>query len=164
MTVIFDGKTIASDSLRQGNEDQKIFKVNSQLGEVLVGIEGTPKDVQTFIKYLENEDPEIPEMSIDFEALLVNADSETELFGNGVFHYKARKTTNAIGSGKQFALAASHCGKTAAEAIEVAKALDLCTVGPIQVAHLVDPQVYGIMQMMALGNHIGSMIGDCNER
>lgn len=78
----------------------------------------------------------------DTEAIVLHRDGSVETTSTyGVVH-PCREPFYAIGSGTKCALAAMHCGLSAAEAVEVAKRVDPHTGGRVQVYSFDDEGVH----------------------
>lgn len=125
MTVIvWDGKTLAADRRASigGSlirEVTKIFRV----GECLVGYSGDSDLGEAVLDWFRNgRDPATYPNKIDNWAgfLVVWPDGSLWRYERTPFPLKFDPQTFAVGSGRDFALAAVHCGKTAAEAVLVA--------------------------------------------
>lgn len=131
MTVIaWDGKTLAADKRVTYSglhrTVTKIFRVR----DALVAVSGNGALAETMLQwYRDGCDVEkFPAMQRDKDEwigmLVVNR--------AGVFSYertphplKLEDTTAAMGSGRDYAIAAMHCGKTAREAVEIACIFDI---------------------------------------
>lgn len=84
--------------------------------------------------------PDFGEDSPDFEALIVLADGTVYVLDDGMELLPFTDEFIALGSGSSYALAALHCGKSPAEAVEVAAVYDCATSGPVDVLPLGKPK------------------------
>lgn len=131
-TVCFDGETLASDSRMHGDKEyyqdncKKIFKV----GASYIGIAGDVSEGLLFLRWRKDMTKEKPELTDAFDALEIK-DGIAYQWDKYLILLELGKTA-AIGSGCQFAIAAMECGKTAKEAIEVAKKFDSGTGGKVK--------------------------------
>jgi len=132
MTVIaWDGKTLAADRMQTyaGTVGQmtKIHRV----GECLVGGAGESSFINAMIDWVRQgrRHENFPDHQRDKDdwqpLLLVEPDGNAYIYTRTPFPVKQEQKLVAIGSGREFALAAMYCGKTAAQAVLVAEAL--CT-------------------------------------
>lgn len=131
MTVIcWDGKTLAADK-RASYGDMictvtKIFKV----GNVLVGIAGEATFVGAMFNWVKNgrviDDFPLNQRSKDDwqPTLVIEADGTSSIYERTPHPIKYEQLHIAIGSGREFARAALHLGKTSVESVQCA--IDLC--------------------------------------
>lgn len=133
MSVIaWDGKTMAADKravIGGGfyRTTTKIFRV----GNALVGYAGDADAGEEMLAWFDKDhaDPKLfPQSQRDKDGwaglLVVWEAGEIWKYERTPFPIKFPPQQFAIGSGRDFAMAAMHLGKTAAEAVEVACALD----------------------------------------
>lgn len=135
-TIAFDGKSIAADSKQTDNwgllswVDDKIFKTDT----VLVGGAGDVallrkwrrdfKDHWTVQELLAFGYPSYKKDENDPTIMLVDRRTKCIYYqSQGVF-LLCRRAYHAIGSGRDFALGAMACGKSAREAVEIAIGFD----------------------------------------
>lgn len=130
MTVIaWDGKTLAADK-RAVNSGLVLTTTKiRRIGDLLCGASGDISAAAEALAWVErgrNPDdyPAIQRSRDDYAGLLV-------IDGERVLKYERSPMPTvfedaffAIGSGRDFALAAMHCGKTASEAVEIASVFD----------------------------------------
>lgn len=129
--IAWDGKTLAADKRAcVGNMQCTVTKIE-RINGLLVGGSGDSafinamrdwvkrgRDAQTFPQHQRDKD--------DWQAVLViEADGTASLYERTPFPIRYEQPFIAIGSGREFARAAMHLGKTAREAVEVACALDV---------------------------------------
>jgi hypothetical protein len=129
-TIVFDGKTLASDSRSTGNyindKTKKLYKQGSRY----YGFCGRITSALLFLQWADNRTGDKPRLDDDFEVI--------EIVNKKVYYYDKNliKTPESIpcsiGSGCHLAMAAILCGKDAKEAVEVAKKLDEYSGGKIQ--------------------------------
>lgn len=131
MTVIaFDGKTLAADKrctvAGQILTTTKIFKVTGEL----LGLSGDSAHCAEALNWFRaGAEPskypqELRSREKFINALLIKRNGEVWRFEDSPHPYQLFGNFFAIGSGSDFALAAMHLGKSAAEAVEVASALN----------------------------------------
>ena len=131
MTVVaWDGTTLAADKrvTYQGLACTvtKIFRV----GDKLVGFSGNGDQAMEMLAWFrEGADfrtfPQSQRSKEDWVAtLVINADGSAMDFERTPFPYPLEDRFLAIGSGRDYALAAMHLGKTAREAVEIACLFD----------------------------------------
>ena len=139
-TIAWDGKTLAADTLATdpwGLKDYgtKIIYGNGWIG----GCAGQRHEIAkwkkvalslSFEEVLELGVPDWHKDDNDPAILITNGKGSYRATG-GVF-MKNQREFWAIGSGRDFALAALYCGKTAREAVEVAMAFDNGTGGEVE--------------------------------
>lgn len=131
MTVIaWDGKTLAADRRAcLGNMHRSIHKLH-RVGEALAASAGDSDAAQELIAWLSaGADPEkFPPSQRDKDnwasLLLVWPDGSLWRYERTPYPAKFPPQQFAIGSGRDFALAAMWCGKSAAEAVDVACRFD----------------------------------------
>ena len=128
--IAWDGKTLAADkrccSGTHINTVTKIFRV----GELLVGGSGDLSFVLAVIEWVREgrQHDKYPTHQRDKDdwqpILVVEGDGTTSLYDRTPFAIRYEGPHTAIGSGRDYAYAAMHLGKSAREAVEVACALD----------------------------------------
>lgn len=130
-TIAWDGKTLAADRL--ANEGglrfmvQKIFRLNDGR---LMGISGPLTLGMMFVNWLNGgERPALSDMRDDewIIALVVSPDGSLIRYEKSCTPFAVLETRHAIGSGRDFALAAMHLGQTAAQSVEIAAHFDTGT-------------------------------------
>lgn len=131
MTIIaWDGKTLAADKRATYGgmicTVTKIFRV----GDLLVGGSGELPFVLAMVEWVRsgrNIDafPVAQRDKDDWQAtLVIEADGTPSLYERTPYPVRYEHHGVAIGSGREYARAALHLGKTSVEAVEVACALD----------------------------------------
>lgn len=131
MTVIaWDGKTLAADKrCTYGSlirTETKIFRV----GGVLCGGSGETSFVNGMIEWVRGgrdlqKFPEHQKSKDDWcSFLVIEADGTPSVYERTPYPIRYEDKFLAIGSGRDFAMAAMHLGKTAKEAVEIASVLD----------------------------------------
>ena len=129
--IAWDGKTLASDK-RASYGDMictvtKIFRV----GELLVGGSGELPFVSAMVEWIRqgrkiSEFPAAQGSKEDWQPIIViEADGTPSIYERTAFPVRYEQQFVAIGSGREFARAAMHLGKSAAEAVQCA--IDLNT-------------------------------------
>ena len=135
--VAWDGKTLAADKLGvYGNVKNTLTKIYRMPGGELVGVAGDICFCMSLIEWVKGgrvpaDFPEHGRDKDDWQPLLViELDGTTSLYERTPYPIRSEQRCLAYGSGKEYAMAAMHLGKTAREAIEVAIALDIgCGIG-----------------------------------
>lgn len=142
-TIAWDGKTLAGDRLCTGGgtkyERRKVTKYAQRAeliayaGRVDVGEEM----VHWYLLHLPRRE-QFPAGQRDesTSVTFIVVDSSGDIIEYGITPYPIRHSKPrfyAIGSGREYAMAAMHCGKTAAEAVEIAAVYDLYTGGGVDV-------------------------------
>jgi len=72
-------------------------------------------------------------LEYEIDVLILHKDGSVQTSSQACTFYTVREPFYAIGSGTKCALAAMHCGKTAAEAVAISALIDLNTGGDVQV-------------------------------
>jgi ATP-dependent protease HslVU (ClpYQ) peptidase subunit len=131
MTVIaWDGYTLAADK-RETNGSlirttTKIFRIHSCLvgyageatfGEQMIAWFQAGEKAEDFPKEQRDKDDWVP-------LLVIRENGKIHKYERTLYPLKYQDKQFAIGSGRDFALAAMACGKTASEAVEVASMFD----------------------------------------
>ena len=137
-TICWDGKTLAADRLALNSSLMRTTTKIRRFGNLLAGASG---DLSATIEALEwvrrgrsaADWPEIQKDKDDFAALLVIDGGRILVYEKSPHPAEFHDLIFAIGSGRDFALAAMYLGKTAAEAIEVASFFDCGTGNGVDV-------------------------------
>lgn len=123
-TIAFDGRTLAGDtqcSMFRGN-GTKAFRLKDGS---LFGSCGQIQDGVAVREWLENGG-EKPKVEDGFHAIVVK-DGKLFSLENKLVHMEQRRAFFAIGSGRDYAMAAMFLGNTAADAVRVAHEFDVDT-------------------------------------
>ena len=131
MTIVaWDGETLAADKQAticgHGTTVTKIFRA----GDGLVGFAGRASQAMEMLAWLAAgaEADDFPESQRDEDnaaaMLVITGESKILLYEFGPHPVLFEQKTFAIGSGRDYAIAAMYLGKTALEAVEVACILD----------------------------------------
>lgn len=131
-TIAWDGHTLAADT--RCTSSGLPYRVNKCCrlsdGSLFAGA-GTMSAYEAVRAWLNNE-AERPSSSLkDFTGLLIDKDARIWLMDETVNRYEIFTPFHAIGSGRDFAIAAMVLGKSALEAVELASRFDIWTAGPI---------------------------------
>lgn len=127
MTVIaWDGKTLAAD--KRANYGDMICTVTKifRVGDLLVGGAGDVSFVLAMVDWIRKgrvplDFPNAQISKDDWQPVLViEADGTPSLYERTPFPARYEQSNIAIGSGREFARAAMHLGKTAVEAVQCA--------------------------------------------
>jgi len=132
-TIAWDGFTLAGDRMcNDGGLPLTVCKIR-KINDNLVGISGTAGGAAEIFEWFKNgaipsQLPACQTSKDDWCAVLeIRPDQTIWRYSLGPIPYQIYDTTNAIGSGRDFAMAAMHLGCTAKQAIEVATELDIHT-------------------------------------
>lgn len=129
-TCAWDGKSLAADS--RGTSagcpfiNTKAYRLKD--GRLYAG-SGDAQDCTAVRLWLESggEKPTVK----DFVAMVIGADGSIWRYEDKLVPFQINQPFHAIGSGRDYALAAMHMGKTAREAVELACVYDVYTGPPI---------------------------------
>jgi len=132
-TIAWDGKTLAAD--KRATHGGLIFTVTKifRIRGYLVGASGDfDRIMETIAWFSDGADPaKVPPHSRSNDEyvgmLVIGPGGLIEKYERGPLPYRIESKLHAIGSGRDFAMAAMYLGKTAIEAVEVATALDTGT-------------------------------------
>ena len=126
-------------------QSNKVYQIYSEVdvNELLYLIgcagdsDGAPLFVEWFTQYHQTEfcEKQILKRMFEFDtdALILYPDGTIETGSTYGIVHECNEPFYAIGSGTKCALAAMHCGKSAAEAVEIAKLIDPHTGGKVRV-------------------------------
>lgn len=141
-TIATDGKTIAADSQRTAGSERIDLcseKIIVRDGHVFA-FTGTYGYFAAAIRwFLAGADPEkAPKVAgqESWRLIVIGADCKLMCFSDAVPFGELFPYPQAFGSGCNYATAALMLGKSPAEAIELAKSLDVYTDGPVQVVDI----------------------------
>ena len=129
--IVWDGVTLAADKLCSigglSATVNKLFRIDTgPFAGSIGGGSGDASSINEFVKWLRDgaDMDKIPKFQTDKDDyvnfILINAQKEIWRFDRGAFPYMVEDEYHASGSGRDYALAAMYCGKTAAEAVEIA--------------------------------------------
>lgn len=128
-TIAFDGRTLAADTRSTSGgmpwECTKAHKLKD--GRLFAG-SGSAEDCEAVLCWLEcgGDKP----TTKDFFGILIESGQCFRL-EDKLIKMPVRSPFHAIGSGRDYAIAAMHYGKTAREAVELASIYDVYTAGPV---------------------------------
>ena len=131
-TVAYDGKEMAADS-QATSENIKTYTTKIFKGpNYILGFSGPIDEGYVFKAILEEEmKNKDAKLSKGFTALVWWDSGEIEEYYNSMVPVPVIDKYAALGSGMSIALAAMYSGKTAREAVEIAKKLDVYTGGKV---------------------------------
>jgi hypothetical protein len=130
-TIAWDGKTLAADSRATSNGmPYKVVKIFILVDGSLFAGSGDYGQIIAVKEWLENPGMQKPDVS-DFAGLLVTTDGVLFKLEDTLGRLPVYEAFHAIGSGRDFAMAAMHCGRTAREAIDIASLYDVFTGGDV---------------------------------
>lgn len=125
MTIIaWDGQMLAADKRAcSGNVVSTVTKIR-RIGEMLVGVSGSADIAGEMFEWIQNgrkpdQFPEIQRNNDEVTVLVIER-GQILCYERSPFPILLEDHYFAIGSGRNYALAAMHCGKNAVEAVEVA--------------------------------------------
>lgn len=128
--IAWDGKTLAADKrCCYGGLIGTVTKIHRVRG-VLVGGSGESAFINAMIQWIkEGRDAgSFPKSQSDKDdwqpVLVIEVDGRISMYERTAFPIRREDRFIAIGSGRDFAMAAMHLGRSAREAVEVACALD----------------------------------------
>jgi len=131
MTVIaWDGKTLAADKMScAAGHGHTVTKIHRLRDGSIAGFEGDGDSAMALLAWLNAaRDPNAyPEAQKDNAAcaFVVTPGGVCNSYGKTPYPQRLEDQIYAMGHGRDFALAAMHCGKTAREAVEIACRLDV---------------------------------------
>jgi len=130
MTVIaWDGKTLAADKrMTYGGHFNTVTKL-ARAGRYICGFSGPQQAIGGFVAWLnDGENPATFPFGKEEEqkvyALCIRDDGTVWKFENSPYPMRLEDTHAASGSGRDYARAAMHLGKSAREAVEIACLFD----------------------------------------
>ena len=130
-TIAWDGQTLAADKRAcYGGNIQTVTKIHRVHGCLVAG-SGELSFILAMVEWVRNgRDPSsFPAHQRDKDdwqpVLVIEPGGVVLLYERTPHPIRWERLPCAIGSGRDFALAAMHCGKTAREAVELACALDV---------------------------------------
>lgn len=146
-TIAFDGKTIAADTLHEDNYG--LFDHASKLyfgKDFVAGGAGMQHHMikwwrqvksMTFDEVMEHGYPDYEKGEVDPAILLVQLGTSQSFKHAGGFFVPVGRGFHAVGSGRDFALAAMFLGKTAKEAVILAAEFDNGTGGLVEAVDVI---------------------------
>ena len=135
-TIAYRSGVLAGDS--QATDDQlwqtnKIHRLSTSAGKLLVGFAGDTFAALVFIEWLKNDQSRKPDISNeDFEAIVVAETGRVTIWNQSLIPWSPEGKFFAIGSGGKVAMGAMHAGKGAMEAVRIACKVDPYTRGPVR--------------------------------
>jgi hypothetical protein len=137
-TCAWDGKTLAADTRANSGgmpyQTLKVYKLSD--GRLYAGC-GAAEDLQAVRIWLESGgDKPTPK---DFVGLVIGPNRQWSRYEDKLVPIPVQNSFHAVGSGRDYAIAAMHLGKTAREAVELACLYDIYTGSPITEVSLDDP-------------------------
>lgn len=135
-TIAWDGKTLAGDAFSDlgGMKSYKVTKVWKLNNGGLFGGAGATTQIYELRDYLNGGPP--PTKLDDIHAIHVRPDGEAMLYCNSLYAVPVPVMPYAVGSGREYAIAAMVCGKSPLEAVLLAcqfdtfSGLPITSVGP----------------------------------
>lgn len=137
-TIAFDGTTLAADTMANSagmrRSVSKIFRLDDGR---LFGAAGEYQNVLMALEWL-NKGGERPTLTDDFTGLVIDLQGQCFRYENKLYQSLISERTTACGSGRDFAIAAMHLGKSAVEAVAIAGIFDVNTGRTVQNMTLTD--------------------------
>lgn len=121
----------AADQTVKSYGIQKLYRLKKK--GAIIGTAGSIVKCQAFVKWYANKRHRAPKLEDDdLSAIVLHRDGRVELFEDSVESIEWNPAEPlAVGTGAPAALAAMACGKTAAEAVEIACRIDPDSEGPV---------------------------------
>lgn len=131
-TIAWDGKTLAADRMMSDGcfKAEKTKITESFIG--LLGASGDARYCDAAMRWVINGDKDVPFPKSDDKdetvyVMHVHRNGKLDVYYNGPEPVRVESKFYALGSGRDFALAAMHLGCRACEAIKLASSLDINT-------------------------------------
>lgn len=139
-TIAWDGTVLAGDTLSvQHNLKCTVQKIWRLADGRLYGGAGEYQGVMAVKSWLENGELRDKEPVLDdFAAIIIDQDGRGFRLESQLIYMPICSAYHAVGTGRDFAMAAMFLGKTAQEAVEIAQHFDVYTGGSIQALSLRD--------------------------
>jgi len=129
-TIAWDGKSLAADTrCTTGGMPWQTTKAVRLKDGRLFAASGAGEDCEAVRTWLEGGEKPTPK---DFVAILIE-NGECIRMEDKLVKMRVESPFHAVGSGRDYAIAAMHYGKTAREAIELAALYDIYTGTPVTV-------------------------------
>jgi ATP-dependent protease HslVU (ClpYQ) peptidase subunit len=128
--IAWDGKTLAADKRTVNNGLHRTVTKIYETGELVAAVSGSADHMSALFNWLNRRDAaEWPKFQDgdDWSLLVVvmKSDRSVLLYERTPHPWKVEDRHFSCGSGRDFAMAALHLGKTAREAVEVACVFDV---------------------------------------
>lgn len=132
-TAAWDGRTLAVDTrCTSGGLPYRVNKCCRLLSGSLFAGSGSMAAYEAMRLWLDNSRTGArPDNLKDFTGLMIDLDSRIWLIDENSYQYEVFAPFIAIGSGRDFAIAAMALGKSALEAVQLACQFDIYTGAPI---------------------------------
>lgn len=136
VAVCFRRKQIAADSMASFEGGHYLV---SKIRPGTKSLFAAAGDWDKILKYYASlaKDGEGPDEEHDLDVVELREDG-IWVYSESIYPARIKNEFFAVGSGAAYAIAAMHCGKTPAEAVEIAALYDPGTRGPIDVMNLDD--------------------------
>jgi ATP-dependent protease HslVU (ClpYQ) peptidase subunit len=136
-TIAYCREILAGDSQASDNQNwrvDKLLRLDTSAGELIVGYCGEVHSAHVFIEWLKDDRSRKPDISSeDFEAIVVSAKTgRVTIWNQSLVGWTPRGKFFAIGSGAPAAMGAMHAGKNAIDAVKIACKVDPYTRGPVR--------------------------------
>lgn len=163
MTVVaWDGKMLAADRRTVNSGLIGITTKIHRIGDLLVGTSGPITSGEAMIEWVRKgrDAASFPASQVDPKGdwaptLVIEADGAILLYDNLIFPTRFQQRFHAIGSGRDFAMAAMHLGHSAAEAVAVACEFQSDCGNGVDVLALVPVVSEGRLRALALAQAQG---------
>lgn len=129
-TCAWDGKSLAADSRAvTGGFCYRVCKASKLKDGRLYAGSGSAEECEAVRIWLESggDKPTVK----DFVGMVIGADGSIWRLEDKIVQFQVHEKFHAIGSGRDYAIAAMHMGKSAREAVQLASIYDVYTGGPV---------------------------------
>lgn len=128
--IAWDGKTLAADKRIVNNGLQRTTTKIRRIGDLLCGACGDGATMEEMFAWVERgrkpeEYPAVMRNKDDNSSIMVIESGKFFLYGCSPYPTRYEDNHYAMGSGRDYALAAMHLGKTAKEAVEIASLFEI---------------------------------------
>jgi hypothetical protein len=136
-TIAYRAGILAGDSQASDNQNwrvDKIARLDTSAGELIVGYCGEVHSAHVFLEWLKDDRSRKPDISSeDFEAIVVSCKTgRVTIWNQSLVGWTPRGKFFAIGSGAPVAMGAMHRNAGAIEAVKIACKVDPYTRGPVR--------------------------------
>ena len=138
------GVLAADTQCTYGTRKMRVVKIHEAKGSLIAGA-GNVVHIAKVVRWAKagfpaDDLPDFGDDTADFECLIVRPDGSVEMLDESLELLKVTDGMAAIGTGSSYALAAMYCGKTPAEAVEVAAYFDCATSAPVEEMRVPKPK------------------------
>jgi len=137
-TIAVNNDMMCADSLCTDNGARSVVQKIYQVDDVIIGFAGDMSQGLMFIEWYRSKGQDEYPFDDNFEAVVLERDGSIYSYDSGLMPIKMEHEYYAIGSGKHAATAAMILGCNPIEAVEIAKRVDVCSDGELQVIKIAD--------------------------